>query len=410
MYPSASAIPIDHGIKTISKYKYIHDKRTRPYAINTKYYPVVTSSTPNPAPTPAVHKYVTDVAELISASADTRKMFLTEVTKKCLEMAKKEKDSKQQSEVKLPQVVTYPNYGHGQILPSKESDVLDKRVDVYTLPTTNTTSSITSTVMGTSTSSDTVTSTVTTAPIRMTTPERRDPPNVYKSGYNTSGAERRRFEEGKPNQALTLFAPVGMAEDLTKTQLILCCEDKTELKSLKESIAAIPFQELNRQVIDVANNLKERMSVLENTYQDLKELILQRTIQQSRLDPSLLKKWNPVDMVLKYSPWTSMWLILKKIADDNISDLFPTDWQPRSQLSNIQEKHFKVLTEVMTEMFIQCGLLIEENVTEMDNYQGFLKVLHHHSLMGNISNTEITHFIMLMVYMSLCRQQHYTEY
>ena len=286
----------------------------------------VTTSTTNPVPTSAVHKYVTNVAELISASADTRKMFLTEVTKKCLEMAKNKKDSKQQSPLKLPQFVTYPNYGHAQILPPKESDVLDKRVDHYALPTTNTTSSITSTVISTSTSGDTVTSPVTMAPIGMSTPDRRDPTNVYKISYNTSGSEmRRRFEEGKPNQALTLFAPVGMAEDLTNTQLIVCSELKTELKGVKESIAAIPFQELNKQVNDVANNLKERMSVLENTYQDLKELILQRTIQQFRLDPCPLEKWNPVDMVLNYSPWTSMWLMLNQVTDDNISDLFPTD-------------------------------------------------------------------------------------
>ena len=122
-----------------------------PNTIHGKISIVITSSTPNPAPTSAVHKYMTDAAELKSASADTRKMFLTEVTKKCLEMAKKEKDSRQQSAVKLPQFVTYPNYGHGQILPLKESDVLDKRVDVFALPTTNTTSSITSTVISTST-------------------------------------------------------------------------------------------------------------------------------------------------------------------------------------------------------------------------------------------------------------------
>ena len=36
LYPSAAAIPIDHGIKTISKYKYLH-RRTRPYAKTTKY-------------------------------------------------------------------------------------------------------------------------------------------------------------------------------------------------------------------------------------------------------------------------------------------------------------------------------------------------------------------------------------
>ena len=102
--------------------------------------------------------------------------------------------------------------------------------------------------------------------------------------------------------------------------------------------------------------------------------------------------------------------MLNQVADDNISDLFPTDWQPKSPLSNIQEKYFKVLTEVMTEMFIQCGPVIEENIIEMDNYQDILKVLHHHSLMGNISNTQITDLIKLMVYKSLCRQKHYTEY
>ena len=39
----------------------------------------------------AVTKYVTDVATLISASAESRKMFLTEVTRTCLEAAKKGK-------------------------------------------------------------------------------------------------------------------------------------------------------------------------------------------------------------------------------------------------------------------------------------------------------------------------------
>ena len=54
--------------------------------------------------------------------------------------------------------------------------------------------------------------------------------NVYNTGYNTSGSVmRRRVEQGQPNQVLTLFAPVGMVEDLTKVQLILCKEIKAEL-------------------------------------------------------------------------------------------------------------------------------------------------------------------------------------
>ena len=57
---------------------------------------------------------------------------------------------------------------------------------------------------------------------------------MYRSSYNTSVSEmRRRFEEGKPNQALTLFAPVGMVEDLTKTQFILCSEIKSRTEGSK---------------------------------------------------------------------------------------------------------------------------------------------------------------------------------
>ena len=59
---------------------------------------VITSSTPNPALSHAVPKYVTDIAELISvisASAESRRVFLTEVTRTCLQAAKKDRDSHQ---------------------------------------------------------------------------------------------------------------------------------------------------------------------------------------------------------------------------------------------------------------------------------------------------------------------------
>ena len=43
---------------------------------------------------------------------------------------------------------------------------------------------------------------------------------VVSENYNTSGTMmKKRVEQGLPNQALTLFAPVGMAEDLTKVKL-----------------------------------------------------------------------------------------------------------------------------------------------------------------------------------------------
>ena len=54
----------------------------------------------------AVPKYVTDVAELISASAESRRMFLTEVTRTCLEAAKKDRDSHQMTSSQLKQPTT----------------------------------------------------------------------------------------------------------------------------------------------------------------------------------------------------------------------------------------------------------------------------------------------------------------
>ena len=115
-------------------------------------------------------------------------------------------------------------------------------------------------------------------------------------------------------------------------------------------------------------------------------------------------------MVIKYRPWTNMRLMLNKVASENIKDLFPTDWHPRPTMSDVQMKQYKVLTEMMTEKFQQCGYLPEESTIELDNYQDFWKVLQHHTFVGNISTTQLTHFIMMMVYISFYRLGHYTKY
>ena len=56
---------------------------------------VITSSTSNPVLLQAVPKYVTDVGDLISVSVESRRMFLTEETRTCLEAAKKDRNSHQ---------------------------------------------------------------------------------------------------------------------------------------------------------------------------------------------------------------------------------------------------------------------------------------------------------------------------
>ena len=247
----------------------------------------------------------------------------------------------------------------------------------------------------------TTTTTAKTADISLPLPE----------NFNTSGKTmRRRIEQGLPSQAITLFAPIGMAEDLTKVQLILCKEIKTEIQEVKNLITAIPHEEIQRNFSELAILLDERMSNLEEQYGELKKIVKQGSTQSYIANPALLEHWNPGDMVIRHSPWTTMRLVLNKVASENITDLFPSDWHPRPIMSTDDEKQYKVMTELMTHMFQQCGYLQEENIIELDNYQDFLKTLQHHVFMGNVSITQLIHFMILMVYMSFCRLNHYTEY
>ena len=176
-----------------------------------------------------VLKYVTDVATLIATTPESRKMFLTEVTKVCLEAAKKDK---------------------------AEADQAAASPMVQTPTNTNTTG--TKTIYSTSTYGNPTTKPVTPM-------------------YNTSGTwMKKRVEEGKPAQIATLFAPTGVAEDLSKTQYLLCGEIKEELKVLKETIAKIPFQDLSKQIQELSRNLEIRMCSLELSYKTLKDIIFSK--------------------------------------------------------------------------------------------------------------------------------------
>ena len=231
-----------------------------------------------------------------------------------------------------------------------------------------------------------------------------------KVNKTSSSMVKNKVEQSLLNQAKTLFAPIGIAEDLARIQLILCEEIKTEIQVLKESITTIPFDGVKRKIAEATTLLEERMTKLEDQYRKLKDTLKQRTRQNYTANPALLEQWNPGSMLMKHSLWTTLRLVLNKVVSENMIDLFPSDGQQRPSISTQQEKQYKVLTEVMTEMFHQCGILSEAEVIELDNYEDFLKLLHHHTFMGNVSTIQLTHFIMLTVYMSFCRINYYTKY
>ena len=354
----------------------------------------VKSTSPIPIPksvhTSVAQVSVTDANNLTSVSPTARKMFFHETARKCYEEAGKE-----EKETEKP----VPKPKRPTTLPVKPQNV-DNQSDV---PQTSATIAGSTCTMTVSSSSGETTTT--------TTGDKTAEGPTHPETFNTSGrVMRRRVEQGLPSPAITLFAPIGMAEDLTKVQLILCREIKSEIQEVKNLITSIPHSKILQNFTELATMLDERMTNLEDQYDELKQTVKQRSIQSYIANPSLLEHWSPHDMVIKYSPWTTVRLVLNKVASENITELFPSDWHPRPTMSTDDEKQYKVLTELMTHMFQQCGYLQEENIIELSNYQDFLRALQHHVFMGDVSVTQLIHFIILMVYMSFCRLTHYTEY
>ena len=233
MYPSAPTTPVDviistnninHGIKTIHKYCYIHNNQTMiPCHLHNSTAPGKmksdvkhSSSTPNPAPTSILQKYVTDAAQIISSSPTTRKMFLAEVFKKCNEIAKWEEETGKRSpdfprkslsdgdpdhpSRKLPLFVSYPNYSDGKFIPPGKNKVLDRLIDNYSIPKTSTsTSGSTSTMTASSATGEPLTTTTTADPAEASTSkdDKRNPASTFDeiSFHKSSSVLRRRMEE-----------------------------------------------------------------------------------------------------------------------------------------------------------------------------------------------------------------------
>ena len=125
----------------------------------------------------------------------------------------------------------------------------------------------------------------------------------------------------------TVFAPITLVESLTKTNLLLVADVKSELQSMNK--------QLSKQS---AENLETRIEALEQGFIELREVVMQRTINNHlKPNPELLEVWDPSMMVLERSNWTNMRLILNKIAEDNYPDLFPSEWDHQKLFTEMHE-------------------------------------------------------------------------
>ena len=354
-----------------------------------------TVSTPAPVLTDAVKKCVDTAAEAIATHREARLIFMQGLVRRILREAYREPTSPplvgtslaqsvfseipSTSRGPYPSFVTHPNYHDGQFHHYYPPNPLSQP------PTTSAPTTTHSARMNASQTSTmtTTTSTVTTT----STSSSNIFPTMAKAAHRSH----------------IVFAPMTLVESLTKTNLLLVADMKSEIQSIHNELSTIPLEEIRNEQSQAFSKLNDKIEALEKNFTELKDIVMKRTYQNLKMDPKLLDQWNPSMLVIRRSPWINMRLILNKVASDNIADLFPSDWAPKPCFSDIQEKHSKVLSEVMTAMFYHDVLAIQ-------GYEQFLKALHHHMVMGNVTINQLGHFLILMTYMSFCRINHYTDY
>ena len=358
-----------------------------------------TVSTTAPVLTDAVQRCVDTAAEVIATHREARLTFMQGLVRRMLRETYRESTNPPSVGIPLaqsvfdgipstnrglyPSFVIHPNYHNGQIHypPNPISQP-------PATSATTTTARMTSKQKASTATTSSTTTTKTTASCSNTIPT----------------------TAGEAHRTHTVFAPMTLVESLTKTNLLLVADMKSEIQSIHNELSTIPLEEIRNEQSQAFGKLNDKIEALEKNFTELKDIVMKRSYQNLKMDPKLLDQWNPSMLVIRRSPWTNMRLILNKVASDNIADLFPNDWAPKPCFSDIQEKHYKVLSEVMTAMFYQCGILQDYDVLAIQGYEQFLKALHHHMVLGNVTLNQLGHFLILMTYMSFCRIGHYTEY
>ena len=353
-----------------------------------------TVSTPAPVLTDAVQRCVDTAVEVIATHREARLIFMQGLVRRILREAYKEPTSPPSVGIPLaqsvlagipstsrglyPSFVTHPNYHDGQIHHYYPPNPLSQP------PTTS--------------------APITTAGVTSSQQHQLEQPQLQMQQKQQHQVPIQ-FETmaGEAHRSHTVFAPMTLVESLTKTNLLLVADMKSEIQSIHNELTTIPLEEIRNEQSQAFGKLNDKIETLEKNFTELKDIVMKRSYQNLKMDPKLLDQWNPSMLVIRRSPWTNMRLILNKVASDNIADLFPSDWAPKPCFSDIQEKHFKVLSEVMTAMFYQCGILQDYDVLAIQGYEQFLKALHHHMVMGNVTLNQLGHFLILMTYMSFCR-------
>ena len=100
----------------------------------------------------------------------------------------------------------------------------------------------------------------------------------------------------------TVLAPITLVESLTKTNLLLVADMKSELQSIHNQLSTIPLEEVRKKQSQSFDKVNKRMETLGKYFNELKKIVMKRTNQSFKMDPKLLDQWNPTMLVIRRSP------------------------------------------------------------------------------------------------------------
>ena len=89
-----------------------------------------------------------------------------------------------------------------------------------------------------------------------------------------------------------------LVESLTKTNLLLVADMKSEIQSIHNQLSTIPFEEIRNEQSQAFDKVNDRIEALEKNFTELKDIVMKRTYQSFKMDPKLLEQWNSAMLVM----------------------------------------------------------------------------------------------------------------
>ena len=249
-----------------------------------------TVSTPAPVLTDAVQKCVDTAAEAIATHREAKIIFMQGLVKRIVREAYRESTIPPSAGTPLaqsvlagisspsrgssPHFIAHPNYQNGQFHYYYPPSITP-------IPQTLTTSAhrTSSPVMTTSDTTGILTTSI-TSPIST--------PSTTHHNFNAVPTVPR-----EAHRSHTVFAPITLVESLTKTNLLLVADMKSELQSIHNQLSTIPLEEVRREQSQSFDKVNGRIETLEKNFNELKEIVMKRTNQSFKMDPKNLGPMEP---------------------------------------------------------------------------------------------------------------------